>query len=125
MAPDDDEAVAAAIAGELRLLDPAVRRTPAQVADLLHPDFLEFGAAGRRWSRPDIIEEMAAEQHPDGQQAVAEVGDLAGTRLAEDVVLVTYVSQSASRRCHRSSVWRRTPAGWRVFFHQGTIIPPG
>ena len=125
MAADDDEAVAAAIAGELRLLDPAVRRAPEQVADLLHPDFLEFGASGRRWSRPDIIEELAAEQHPGGQQAVAQVSELTGTRLAPDVVLVTYVSQSESRRCHRSSVWRQTPAGWRVFFHQGTIIPPG
>jgi hypothetical protein len=102
-----------------------VRRAPEQLTDLLHPDFLEFGASGRRWSRPDIIEELAAEQHPDGQQAVAEVSDLTGTRLAADVVLVTYVSQRGSRRCRRSSVWRRTPAGWRVFFHQGTIIPPG
>jgi hypothetical protein len=125
MAAENDEAVAAAVAGELRLLDPAVRRAPEQLTDLLHPDFLEFGASGRRWSRPDIIEELAAEQNPGGQQAVAEVSDLTGTRLAADVVLVTYVSQRGSRRCRRSSVWRRTPAGWRVFFHQGTIIPPG
>ena len=90
MAADDDEAVATAIAGELRLLDPAVRRAPEQVAELLHPDFVEFGASGRRWSRPDIIEELAAEQQPAGQQSVAEVWDLTAARLADDVVLVTY-----------------------------------
>lgn len=72
-----------------------------------------------------MIEALAAEQSPAGQDAVAAVSDLAGTRLADDVVLVTYVSQRESRRCNRSSLWRRTPEGWRVYFHQGTIIPPG
>jgi len=129
-----DVAVRAAIAGELRLLDPAVRQSPELTAELLHPDFVEFGASGRRWSRAEMIEALAAGQPPAGQypagqssagqDAVAAVSDLAGTRLADDIVLVTYLSQRESRRCHRSSIWRRTPDGWRVYFHQGTIIPP-
>jgi len=49
---DEDEDVRAAIAGELRLLEPSVRRTPAAVEAMLHADFFEFGASGRRWSRP-------------------------------------------------------------------------
>jgi hypothetical protein len=127
---DHDEAVRAAIAGELRLLEPAVRQSPELTGELLHPDFVEFGASGRRWSRAEMIESLAAEQSPAvsspaGQDAVATVSDLAGTRLADDIVLVTYLSQRESRRCHRSSIWRRTADGWRVYFHQGTVIPPG
>lgn len=86
--------------------------------------FSEFGASGRRWTRQDTIESLAAEQTVTGQAMIAAVSDLAGARLADDVVHVTYTSQSATRRCHRSSIWRRTPAGWRVYFHQGTVIPP-
>lgn len=123
-ADDSDEAVRAAIAGELRLLELAVRNSPEQVAELLHPEYFEFGASGRRWDRESIIAELAAEQSPSGQDAVAAVSDLAGTRIRADVVLVTYVSQRETRRCHRSSLWRQTPDGWRVYFHQGTIIPP-
>jgi hypothetical protein len=84
----------------------AVLRAGGSAADIGYVATAELlpRSADRRWSRPDIIEEMAAEQHPDSQQAVAEVSDLTGTRLAADVVLVTYVSQRGSRRCRRSSV---------------------
>ena len=118
-----DEDVQAAIAGELRLLDPAVRQDPAQVAALLDPDFFEFGASGRRWLRAEMIAALAAERTPAGRPAVAAVSELTGTRLADGVVLVSYVSQHGGRRANRSSIWRRTPAGWRVCFHQGTVIP--
>jgi hypothetical protein len=39
------------------------------------------------------------------------------------VVLLTYVSESGDRRSNRSSIWRKTPGGWRLYFHQGTMIP--
>lgn len=124
MIPDEaDDDVRAAIAGELRLLEPSVRRAPGQVEALLHPDFFEFGASGRRWDRREIVAALAAEPTPEAGRAVA--SELAGVRLADDIVLVTYVSQAGTRRCRHSSIWRRTPAGWRVYFHQGTVIPPG
>ena len=40
--------IQAAIACELRLLDPAVRRAADQVEAMLDPEFVEFGASGRR-----------------------------------------------------------------------------
>ncbi len=127
----------AAIAGELRLLETSVRRSPEKVEALLHPEFFEFGASGRRWSRREIVEALAAEQRGDAgdsggeaggasvaaEAAVATVTDLAAVRLAADIVLVTYTSENGARRCNRSSIWRRTADGWRVYFHQGTITP--
>ena len=47
---------------------------------------------------------------------------MTGTRLGGDVIHLTYLSERAGRRALRSSIWRRTPDGWRVYFHQGTLI---
>lgn len=124
VSPDEAaDGVQAAIAGELWLLDPSVRQASEKVEAILHPDFFEFGASGRRWGRREIVEALAAEQAPDAERPVA--SELTGVRLAVDVVLVTYVSQAGQRRCLRSSIWRKTAEGWRVYFHQGTTIPPG
>ena len=82
--------------------------------------FIQFGASGRRWERREIVAALAAERAPEAERAVT--SELAGVRLADDIVLVTYVSQAGSRRCRRSSIWRKTPTGWRVYFHQGAPI---
>ncbi|MGW2560423.1 nuclear transport factor 2 family protein [Streptomyces sp. NPDC001514] len=112
-------AVDAAIEGELRLLDPLVRTEPALVAGLLHPDFLEFGASGRRWDRDAIIEALAQE----GAQASAKpitASEIRGTQLAPDVVHLTFVTEYNGQRAHRSSLWRSTDDTWQLYFHQGT-----
>jgi len=114
--PDSD--LRSVIDGELRLLQPDVRRSRADVGALLDPEFAEFGASGRRWSRAEILASLAGE---DREEAVA-VHDLRAVRIAEGVVLVTYLSDDGEQRCNRSSLWRRTAAGWRVYFHQGTPV---
>ena len=122
MTPDQRDAdLQLAIDGELRLLQAQTRQTPAEVAALLDPEFFEFGASGRRWSRPAIIEMLASESSEGGEVAVAL--DVAATRIGPGIVLVTYISENDERRCYRSSIWRRTATGWRVVFHQGTPIP--
>ena len=102
---------------ELRLLDPRVRRSTAQVDALLDAEFVEFGASGRRWERQEMLDAISTEN-------ALEIGasELHGVRLAEDVVLVTYVSGQGSRHARRSSIWRRTGTTWRIYFHQGTLI---
>ncbi|MGW7309919.1 DUF4440 domain-containing protein, partial [Streptomyces sp. NPDC054835] len=44
----EQEAIAAALAGELRLMDPAARVSAAEARRLLDPEFVEVGASGRR-----------------------------------------------------------------------------
>lgn len=41
-------------------------------------------------------------------------------RLAEDVVLLRWRSRSRGAIALRSSVWVRTPQGWKLRFRQGT-----
>lgn len=119
MRRDLTPAIAEAIDGELRLLDPVVRSEPALLAALLHPEFLEFGASGRRWERDAIIESLIEEgADQDARPIVA--SRMEGTELAPDVVHLTFVTESNGRRAHRSSLWRRTGDSWRLFFHQAT-----
>ena len=102
---------------ELMLLLPVHRGQPDAVLALLHPDFEEFGASGRRWDGAAIAESLAQES----QSVPTQARDIAGTRLAEDVFLLTYTAHAPERVSLRSSVWLRDPnRGWLLRFHQGT-----
>ncbi|MBT2676422.1 nuclear transport factor 2 family protein [Streptomyces sp. ISL-14] len=113
-------AVEAAIEGELRLLQPEVRSSPELLGELLHPEFREFGASGRYWDRTSIIESLLAGTDPGPRPVV--VSRMEGVQLAPDVVHLTFDTEDNGRRVHRSSLWRRTGDGWRMYFHQGTLF---
>ncbi|SCX53217.1 hypothetical protein SAMN03159343_2939 [Klenkia marina] len=115
-----DDAGAAATAGERALLDPAVRMAGADV--LVHPRFVEFGSSGRRWGRAEILEATAGELSLAGEQV--ETSDWCGQQLADDVVQLTHRTEVGGRSARCSSVWRHTPAGWQIWFHQGTPEHP-
>ncbi|EST35560.1 hypothetical protein N566_17620 [Streptomycetaceae bacterium MP113-05] len=119
-APDEAAAVRAAVEGELRLLEPEVRRSAQAVLALLHPGFSEVGASGRVWDRDTVPEATAPA--PGGETVRVRSEEMCGTLLAPGVVHLTYVSDAAGRRARRSSVWRETGAGWRLWFHQGTPL---
>lgn len=102
---------------ELQLLDPAVRASPQALAVFLDPSFVEFGASGRRWDRDAIIAAVAAEPSTT-IAATAMRGEL----LSRDLAHVTYVAERDGQRSLRSSLWRRTAEGWRMYFHQGTPV---
>ncbi|WDV55280.1 DUF4440 domain-containing protein [Streptomyces coeruleorubidus] len=116
--PEHDPAVEAAIDGELALLDPDVRRSPERVVALLHPDFHEFGASGRHWSRAAIIAALA--ETTDLETAPVVTSRVHGVQLAPDLVHLTFDTEHDGRRAHRSSLWRRTEDGWLLYFHQAT-----
>ncbi len=116
--PDDD--VQTVIESEIAMLQSQVRRAEARLEELLHPDFFEFGASGHRWSRSETVRTLTGQPAAGRGSVVA--SQVAGVRLAPDVVLVTYVSYEGQRRCWRSSLWRKTDTGWRLYFHQGTPI---
>ncbi|MEU6404976.1 DUF4440 domain-containing protein [Streptomyces sp. NPDC046985] len=119
--PDDSEhLVQAAVEGELRLLDPDVRACADRVLELLDPEFHEIGASGRRWDAESILAVTG-----DGSvtpESAVEVSEMSGAVLAPGVVHLTYRSDHQGRRARRSSVWRLTETGWRLYFHQGTLI---
>ncbi|MFI2630682.1 DUF4440 domain-containing protein [Streptomyces collinus] len=116
--PERNPAVESAMEGELALLTPKVRHSPERVGALLHPDFHEFGASGRHWSRAAIIASLAATAEPGAEPVT--VSALRGVQLAPDLVHLTYDTEYDGSRAHRSSLWRRTEGRWLLYFHQAT-----
>jgi hypothetical protein len=114
----DDPDLTHVVTSELRLLDPAVRRSPLDAGPLLDPDFREFGAFGRVWNRASVLEAMAAEDAPPPVADQVQAG-----WVTDDVILVTYRSRRSGRTTLRSSLWRRRAGGpWQLYFHQGTVV---
>jgi ribonuclease HI len=106
---------------ERSLLSPAVRGDRAQLEALLHPDFVEIGASGRRWTRSQIIDELLAAPTVGD----LEVADLAVRALSAEVLLVTYTTHRRGVTGRRSSIWVRTAHDWVVQFHHGTPVAGG
>jgi hypothetical protein len=43
-------------------------------------------------------------------------------QLAEEVCLLTYTLMQGERKTRRATIWKRSPEGWKIIFHQGTIV---
>ncbi|MFI1645448.1 DUF4440 domain-containing protein [Streptomyces avidinii] len=124
MSRETDE-VGAAIAGELRLMDPGVRMSQSLVRQLLDPHFVEVGASGRRWTYEEML---AALPDMDGSAEDGprhEPSEMTGVVLAPGLVHLTYETVIDGNRARRSSLWRRQGAGaqWQMYYHQATPCP--
>jgi hypothetical protein len=85
-------------------------------------DFWEVGASGRRYSRAYVLDELE-KRHAVPHADIWEAMDFPCRRLARDVYLLTYtLLQDKVRRTRRSTIWRRTAEGWKIVYHQGTIV---
>jgi hypothetical protein len=110
---------------ETELHLPATRQNRSRLEQLLHPDFVELGRSGRRYSRSEILAELSA--RGGAMEAVhAENFELA--ELSPGIALLTYWSAhwgpsgELNRRTLRSSLWVAVEADWRMRFHQGTPV---
>ncbi|MFN8184485.1 MAG: nuclear transport factor 2 family protein [Candidatus Nanopelagicales bacterium] len=98
---------------ERHLLDPAVRADAEALAQLLHPDFTEIGASGRRWNRAQVISALVAEPH-----CSQDLRDLHTDELAYGIAMVTYDLDGT----RRMSLWVKEVTRWYLRYHQGTPI---
>ena len=84
--------------------------------------FWEVGASGRRYSREfvlDALEQRFSAPHAD----VWETSDFHCQPLAEGVYLLTYtLIQDRKRVTRRATIWQRFEDGWKILYHQGTIV---
>ncbi|WP_069169452.1 nuclear transport factor 2 family protein [Streptomyces griseus] len=113
-------AVAAAIEGELRLLDPVVRASAQTLSAMLHPGFREIGTSGRLWERDTIIAALTAPAPGTPRPGPLTASRMRGEQLAPDLVHLTFDTESRGLRSHRSSLWRLTGSDWLLYFHQAT-----
>jgi hypothetical protein len=110
---------------EVELHHPGVRCSRERLEQLLHPQFHEVGRSGRKYDRETIVRFLAEQQ----THARVESSNFAVHLLAEGCAHLTYESVqrcadgTLQNHALRSSIWMETPAGWQLFYHQGTPGP--
>jgi hypothetical protein len=113
---------------ELRRREPIFHRpelgtSPADFEQMIDPGFWEVGASGRRYARDFVLAELER-RHAGGPPAGDEwqVRDDDCLELAPDVYLFTYTLAQGDRITRRATIWRRTNQGWKIVYHQGTMV---
>ena len=125
--PPSTDAELANVLAELIRREPIFHRpefgtTRADFERMTTVDFWEIGASGTRYTRAyvlDVLEERHASPHTD----IWETSDFECRRLADDLYLLTYtLLQDNQRLTRRSTIWLRTMEGWKIEYHQGTVV---
>jgi hypothetical protein len=112
---------------ELRHREPifhtkAFGRSRAEWERMTAPDYWEVGASGRRYSRQFILDWLEKHAPVDAASAGWQVCDDALRQLGPDTYLMTYTLQQLDRVTRRTTVWQNAEEGWRILFHQGTVV---
>src|SRR5690348_12891422 len=94
----------------------------AELERALAPEYWEVGASGRRYSRDFVLRSLADRPAADAATSGWRTYDCALRRLGPETYLFTYTLLQGERRTRRATVWERFPAGWRILYHQGTIV---
>lgn len=89
---------------------------------MMAEDFWEVGASGQKYSR-DLVLSTLEQRHASTVTENFSVTDFACRLIAADTCLVTYrLEQDGGRLSRRSTLWRAEPSGWKIIYHQGTLI---
>lgn len=106
---------------------PELGTSRADFERMTTPDFWETGASGRRYSRDFVFEELdrrysGSTWHDDPWEA----SDFCCRRLGAEVFLLTYTlvqkPAGGARTTRRATIWEKTGEGWKIVYHQGTIV---
>jgi hypothetical protein len=121
-APELQEVLAELIRREPIYHRPEFGTSRADFEKMMVEDYWETGASGRRYSRKFVLDEL--ERRLSTPQAdVWETSDFQCRRLGEDTYLLTYtLLQNHQRLTRRATIWRKTADGWKIVYHQGTIV---
>lgn len=86
------------------------------------PDYWEVGASGRRYSREFILRHAAEVLDRTAEAGSWVVREEGLRQLGSNMYLFTYTLEQGERVTRRATIWERSPAGWRIVYHQGTIV---
>lgn len=86
------------------------------------PDFWEVGASGRRYSRAFILGMQSKLELVDADAAGWKATAFGLRRLGPDCFLLTYTLDQNGRLTRRATIWEKAADGWRILYHQGTVV---
>ncbi|WP_431802099.1 DUF4440 domain-containing protein [Microbacterium sp. bgisy203] len=105
---------------ELALLDSEVRHDPNRVRELLHPDFVEIGRSGRRWTMNATIAALEAET----SRIEPETDEWLFNEVSPSLILVTYRITGRDGSSRHASLWDVSGIAPVIRYHQGTLVRP-
>lgn len=113
---------------ELKSREPIFHRpewgiTRGDFENMTDPSFWEVGASGRRYSREFILDTLD-DRVLKGYEDVWETQGFHCLEIAPDNYLVSYTLLQGARVTRRATLWRRTKSGWKILYHQGTVVDP-
>jgi hypothetical protein len=117
-----------AVLEELQRREPIFHRpelgtTRADFEKMTDAGFWEVGASGRRYSRAFILDTLK-DRALKGFDDVWETRGFHCLEIAPENYLVTYTLLQGVRVTRRATLWRRTDSGWKILYHQGTVLDP-
>jgi hypothetical protein len=108
---------------------PEFGTTPQDFENMMDAEFWEVGASGRCYSREFVLAEvMKRYEDPKNRGIYAspentwETKDFRCRKIAHNNYLLTYTLFQGERMTRRSTLWRRSSTGWKILYHQGTIV---
>jgi hypothetical protein len=102
---------------------PEFGTTRADYENMMDSEFWEVGASGRRYSREFVLDTLE-NRAPDPDESKWLTRDFQCREIAASNYLITYTLAQGPRITRRATLWRRTAAGWKILYHQGTIVAP-
>jgi hypothetical protein len=102
---------------------PEFGTTRADYENMMDSEFWEVGASGRRYSREFVLDTLE-NRAPDPDESKWLTRDFQCREIAASNYLITYTLAQGPRITRRATLWRRTAAGWKILYHQGTIVEP-
>ncbi len=100
---------------------PELGTTRADLEAMTVSDFWEVGASGRRYSREYVFSVLEERSESPGNDKW-ETSGFHCREIAPDNYLLTYTLDQQGRITRRATLWRRTPDGWKIVYHQGTVV---
>lgn len=98
-------------------------KTKQDIENQMCDEFWEVGASGNVYTKQDVIETLLERYNDSNYQDIWETKDFALTQIAPDNYLLTYILiQNKTRVTKRSTIWRMVHGGWKILYHQGTVI---
>jgi len=83
--------------------------------------FWEVGASGKIYSREYVLN-VLDERFENPQEDKWETKDFKCQEIAKDNYLLTYTLLQGERITRRATIWRKYDDGWKIVYHQGTIV---
>ncbi len=101
---------------------PEFGTTEQDFLNMTDSKFWEVGASGRIYNREYVIKILLERyQNPDYKD-VWKTKDFHCFEIAPDNYLLTYTLLQGTRITQRATIWRCTAGGWKILYHQGTVV---